>query len=84
MDDKLLMLDENDDGYGYVISQQKYDVLVSFWAPENKTIKVKYSSIEYLYKSAKLFLECGLTKYSQNHIAQTKMYEAFIEWYEDK
>jgi hypothetical protein len=84
MSGKLVILDETDDGYGYVISEQKYDILVSFWANENKTIKVKYSSLEHLYKSAKVFLECGLTKYSQNHIAQVKMYEAFIEWFEDK
>jgi len=84
MDGKLLILDENDDGYGYVVSEQKYNILVSFWAPQNKTIKVTYSSLDHLYKSAKVFMECGLTKYSQNHIAQIKMYEAFIEWFEDK
>ena len=84
MNNKIFLIDEADDGYGYVCSEGEHDIYVSFWAENNKTIQVMYSSMEHLYKSAKLFVGCGLNMYSPNHIAQKKMYEAFIEYYENK
>ena len=80
------LTDETDDGYGYICSKssQTQNIYVSFWAKDTKTVRTIFLSTEDMYKHAKSFAVSGLTAYSQNHIAQNKMYEAFIHWYEQQ
>jgi hypothetical protein len=78
------LVDVSDDGYGYICSKspKTLNIYVSFWAKDTKTVRTIFLSTEDMYARAKAFESSGLTTYSQNHIAQHKMYKAFIHWYE--
>ena len=80
----MFMMDETDDGYGYVLSksQRTEEIYARFWAKDTKTVITSFLSTRDMYDRAKIFGGSGLTAYSTNHIAQYKMYLAFIEWYE--
>ena len=82
----MFLMDETDDGYGYTCSKspRTEHIYVSFWAKDAKTIRTIFLSTEDVYKHAIAFRSSGLTTYSQNHIAQNKMYKAFIQWYEQQ
>ena len=81
----MFLTNEDDDGYGYMcsISPLEY-IYVNFWAKDTKTVPTIYLSKKDMYDRAKQFGKSGLTSYSQNHIAQHKMYQAYIEWYENQ
>ena len=80
----MFMTDETDDGYGYVLSesQRNPDIYATFWVKDMKSVITTFLSKTHLYDRAKIFVVSGLTAYSPYHIAQYKMYLAFIESYE--
>ena len=80
----MFLNNETEDGYGYVLSksQRWQDIYVMFWAKETKPVFTSYLSKHHMYERAKVFVVSGLTAYSPNHIASYKMFQAFIDWYE--
>lgn len=82
MNSKIFLVNENDDGYGYLCSQYDETIYAQFWAPNEKLKRVSYHSAKYMYESAKQFQLSMLRTFSPSHIAMGHMFQAFIKWYE--
>jgi hypothetical protein len=82
---KILLADD-EDGFGYVASLGlDGTVYVKLWSPNDAETKVMfYPSTETLYEKAKSLVDGPLANHSDFHIAQNKLFQAFIGYHEDK
>lgn len=82
LNSSIIIVDETDDGYGYICSRFNDTIYAHFWASGRESRKVSYYSPEYMYNEAKKFLISELRTYSPLHIAKDLMFQAYIKWYE--
>ena len=82
LNSEIIVVDENDDGYGYICSRYNGTIYAQFWAKDHESRKVLYHSPEHMYDTAKQFSMSDLRTYSPLHIAQDVMFQAYINWYE--
>jgi hypothetical protein len=79
----IIMVNETDDGYGYICSRYIDTIYVKYWAPGLDTKGTSFHSPKYMYEQAKVFTSSLLTNYSPSHVAQNLMFQAYVKWYEN-
>lgn len=57
-------------------------VLCSFWAPNQKTMGVKFDGISNFYEHAQEYLKSELVNYTPLHKSKTKMCDDYIKSYD--
>jgi hypothetical protein len=72
----------DDDEIGYIIYEKDNVVYSSFWRNYKDDRKIVYVSKSHLYDVAQTYLKSMLKDYTPLHTVQTKMFEAYIFWYE--
>lgn len=85
MDNRTVLLtDEDDAGYGYLVSQSPAhpEIYVSFWGRGTETKNVLYSHAEDLYEKSRTYTASDLIDLSPMHRAKFRVSEAFIRYYE--
>lgn len=81
---RIFLCDENDEGYGFLLSEKDNMVYAQFWAPNADSRKVVYHSSASMYKKAQEYSKSLLLNYSPLHTAQHIMFKAYMTWYESK
>lgn len=83
---KIFLVHEDDDGYGFMCSEsssQPKRVYTMSWYENIPSIRHSYMSHEYLYSKAQQFVNSLLIDESPMHIAQYRMFNSYINWYEE-
>jgi hypothetical protein len=84
MEMRILLTNEDDDGYGYLVSTSGQTMHVMFWAKDQPVRKVSYLDAQDLYAKSVEYIQSGLTDYSALHRAKFIMSNAFINHYRDE
>lgn len=79
----ILLMNEDDDGYGYTILQNDMNpmVYVMYWARDTETKTVSYLDKEDFHKKSSAYVRSEMAEISPLHRAKHKMCMAFMEYF---
>ena len=80
-DGKIILVNEDDSGYGYVVSENERTSLVyiMYWARDNETKSVFFLNINRLLEHCLAYVQSDLVRKSPLHEAKYKMCKDFIQ-----
>lgn len=79
----ILLMNEDDDGYGYTILQHETDSMINvmYWAHDTETKTLSYLDMKDFYEKSSVYIQSDLVDISPLHRAKHKMCAAFINYF---
>jgi len=85
MNSKIILCNDDDNGYGYIISESDENGLIYvmfWWNTEKNRKQVVFNSRDHFYEKSKIYLDSLLTNFNHMHISYTKMCKDYVNWYD--
>jgi hypothetical protein len=79
----ILLMNEDDDGYGYTILQHEMNSIINvmYWAKDTETKTVSFLDMKDFYEKSSVYIRSDLANINPLHRAKYKMCAAFINYF---